>query len=485
MGSLSRAPPDPHCRSAATHRRRRRGRARVGCVHGRRRPFGRRRGLAADVAAARDERGLLRLHRRRRHRGAGSRSRVVRAPSSPVVNDTGAPLPPPACTCSTRVTVARTTWTVVGSAAVPDGAQAECHGGARAGARGQARRARRVAVRWRGLRRVRAAATGSTPREAPSSSRRRGRRSWPSPGSSRRPTPAPSPRRRHRRSATSSRPPRAPSRRSCSFARGGATAPIDPVISSCSPRSRTSSGTAGCPHSGPWDYVAEVPLLLYGPGYIRAQGAVDRTVTLADIAPTQGELVGFEFDAPDGAPLTEALVPTGAPDRSAEARRRGRVGRRRPGRARRLAERVARARGHDRPGHVVRPGRGRLLAAEHGADPRHDRHRGLLARPRHRRARAAHRRPAHRPVGSRARATSSPPPSPTCTTDAMGNRPVVGALATVAIHLGMMGHGSLWGGGDQDIAVLREREGAATLGAEGISWNLTSERRPVLPAART
>ena len=66
---------------------------------------------------------------------------------------------------------------------------------------------------------------------------------------------------------------------------------------------------------------------------------------------------------------------------------------------------------------------------------------------------------------------------------AMGNRPVVGALATVAIHLGMMGHGSLWGGGDQDIAVLREREGAATLGAEGISWNLTEQRRTLLPHA--
>ena len=60
----------------------------------------------------------------------------------------------------------------------------------------------------------------------------------------------------------------------------------------------------------------------------------------------------------------------------------------------------------------------------------------------------------------------------------MGNRPVVGALATVAIQLGMMSHGSLWGGGDQDIAVLREREGAATLGAEGITWNLTSNVAP-------
>ena len=73
-------------------------------------------------------------------------------------------------------------------------------------------------------------------------------------------------------------------------------------------------GHGGLPHSGPWDYVAEVPLLLYGPGHIEAQGAVDRRVTLADIAPTQGELFGFPFDAPDGAPLTEALVP-GTPSR--------------------------------------------------------------------------------------------------------------------------------------------------------------------------
>src|SRR5687768_8145461 len=68
-------------------------------------------------------------------------------------------------------------------------------------------------------------------------------------------------------------------------------------------------GHGGLPHSGPWDYVGEVPLLLYGPGHIEAQGAVDRAVTLADIAPTEGELVGFPFDAPDGSPLSEALLP--------------------------------------------------------------------------------------------------------------------------------------------------------------------------------
>jgi hypothetical protein len=58
---------------------------------------------------------------------------------------------------------------------------------------------------------------------------------------------------------------------------------------------------------------------------------------------------------------------------------------------------------------------------------------------------------------------------------AMGNRPVVGVLGTVSIHLGMLGHGAMWGGGDQDIAVIRERIGADTLGAEGFDWNLTPE----------
>jgi hypothetical protein len=49
------------------------------------------------------------------------------------------------------------------------------------------------------------------------------------------------------------------------------------------------------------------------------------------------------------------------------------------------------------------------------------------------------------------------------------NEPIVGELGTVSIHLGMLGHGSMWGGGDRDIAAVREEVGAATLGAEGSS----------------
>ena len=81
------------------------------------------------------------------------------------------------------------------------------------------------------------------------------------------------------------------------------------------PREPDFVGTGGLPHSGPWDYVGEVPMLWYGPGYIEAQGAISRKVTLADVAPTQGALVDHPFDAPDGTILKEALVP--ATDRDA------------------------------------------------------------------------------------------------------------------------------------------------------------------------
>jgi hypothetical protein len=233
-------------------------------------------------------------------------------------------------------------------------------------------------------------------------------------------------------------------------------------------------GHGGLPHSGPWDYVSRVPLLWYGPGLIRSQGEVDRPVTLADVAPTEGELVGFPFDAPDGAPLTEALEP-GAP----------------------------------RPKLVVVvvwDGAGRdVLAAWPKAWPKL---RGMIERGTwYEHAEVGSSPPStaqiHATIGTGAfsrthglvshrlrigdRLTDPWEAGSRYLTAATfadlydrheGNRPLVGTLATVAIQLGMMSHGSLWGGGDRDIAVLREREGAATLGAEGVSWNLTSNVAP-------
>lgn len=68
----------------------------------------------------------------------------------------------------------------------------------------------------------------------------------------------------------------------------------------------------GTTHSGPWDYVQEIPLVLYGPGMIKKQGDIelDRETTVADVAPTVAELIDTPFpkDRP-GRAITEALLP--------------------------------------------------------------------------------------------------------------------------------------------------------------------------------
>jgi predicted AlkP superfamily pyrophosphatase or phosphodiesterase len=62
-------------------------------------------------------------------------------------------------------------------------------------------------------------------------------------------------------------------------------------------------------HSGPWEYLQRVPLILYGPGFIADAGDVDRPVTVADVYPTVGELVGVDLEERDGRVLAESLEP--------------------------------------------------------------------------------------------------------------------------------------------------------------------------------
>jgi predicted AlkP superfamily pyrophosphatase or phosphodiesterase len=66
-------------------------------------------------------------------------------------------------------------------------------------------------------------------------------------------------------------------------------------------------------HSGPWDYLQEVPLFLYGPGHVPEVGRVGGPATVADLAPTFGQYLDFEFDAVDGNVLTEAHADQGDP----------------------------------------------------------------------------------------------------------------------------------------------------------------------------
>ncbi|MEA2451761.1 MAG: hypothetical protein QOG04_471 [Actinomycetota bacterium] len=65
-------------------------------------------------------------------------------------------------------------------------------------------------------------------------------------------------------------------------------------------------------HSGPWPYVQRVPLMFYGPGFIRSQGEIklDREATLTDIAPTLAELLRTPFpDRRPGHVIQNALLP--------------------------------------------------------------------------------------------------------------------------------------------------------------------------------
>jgi Type I phosphodiesterase / nucleotide pyrophosphatase len=66
-------------------------------------------------------------------------------------------------------------------------------------------------------------------------------------------------------------------------------------------------------HSAPYGFLQDVPLVLYGPGFVEPQGrvSVERDVTIADLAPTYAELMNFD-DWPErpSLPLTEVFRQT-------------------------------------------------------------------------------------------------------------------------------------------------------------------------------
>jgi hypothetical protein len=64
-------------------------------------------------------------------------------------------------------------------------------------------------------------------------------------------------------------------------------------------------------HASPWSYHQRVPLVLYGPGHVRAGVRSQRPVDVADLPPTFADLLRFGFAAPAGEVLAEALEPPG------------------------------------------------------------------------------------------------------------------------------------------------------------------------------
>jgi hypothetical protein len=220
----------------------------------------------------------------------------------------------------------------------------------------------------------------------------------------------------------------------------------------------------GYPHSGPWPYLQRVPLLLYGPGHVRPGVAVGRPVTAAALAPTFGELVGFDLPGAVEGPLAEALVP---PEERPEPPRLvmtvvwdggGRIVLRTwPKAWPNLKALIGQGTWYGRatvgsspsvtPAVHATIGTG-VFPDEHGLTDQTMRIKGRITTPW-----AAGPSRLERPTLS------------DLFDLATGNVALVGAVATEPGHLGMIGHGSSLGGGDPDVAVLKS-------GSPGARWGL-------------
>lgn len=228
---------------------------------------------------------------------------------------------------------------------------------------------------------------------------------------------------------------------------------------------------SGLPHVGPWDYVQRVPMLWYGPGFVPANGAVQRPVTSVGMAPTAAELLHFPFSAPDGAPMTEALLP--------EAQRPDppklivtivwdaggtNVLEAHPHSWPFLKSLIPKGTWYENASVGSSPTSTAQIHASMGTGAFPDDH--LLVGHRLR-------------VGNTIVTPWAQGPNlitlPTLADlydRAMDNEPLVGISATVNIHFGMMSHGSFFTGGDRDIGTTRSVTDPGTITDEGFEWNL-------------
>lgn len=231
----------------------------------------------------------------------------------------------------------------------------------------------------------------------------------------------------------------------------------------------------GLTHATPYPYTQDVPLFLYGPGYVKP-GVYDAPITLADLAPTEGAFLKFPFRTPDGEAQSQALLP--AAQRSLP---------------RLLVTLVWDSGGTDVLNtwrndwpylHSLLPDGAWFTHVTVGSSPSNTptghsiigtgefpMRNGFVDE--------------YMRVNGRIQKPNAEGPdfllAPTLADlydRAMGNRPIVGEVATLSAHIMMMGHGSEWGGGDKDIAVTREKQFAQTAGAESTTWNLTTDMAP-------
>ena len=225
------------------------------------------------------------------------------------------------------------------------------------------------------------------------------------------------------------------------------------------------------PHSGPWNYLQDVPLLFYGPGVITPVGSVERSVTLAGIAPTEAKLLDFHgFHPLDGSAFPEIPAPASPPPLivtlvwdAGGMSVLNTWSKEWPYLRSLIPKGVWYAHASVGSSPSITPATHATIGT--GDYPMHTGQVDAEFRQGTDLIRS----------GSLGPALLMEPTLADLYDRAMGNRPIVGGLASVTWHLNMLGHGAMWGGGDQDIAVLRTPTGGGNEGAEGTEWNLPSQ----------
>lgn len=226
----------------------------------------------------------------------------------------------------------------------------------------------------------------------------------------------------------------------------------------------------GLPHAGPWEYLQRVPLFFYGPGYVKPVGKINDTATLADIAPTEADILNFDgFTAPDGHSLDQilekprkrqvppklilTLVWDGSGRDVLDAW---------PNDWKNLQDLIPDGAWFDNAVVASSPSDTPPSHATIGTGAYPNKH-GILDQTQELAGDIV------TPWGAGPVLLIRPTLADIYDRD-MNNEPIVGGIASLGAHLGMVGHGSMWGGGDKDIAI--NRENLDNEGDEGLEWNL-------------
>ncbi len=225
----------------------------------------------------------------------------------------------------------------------------------------------------------------------------------------------------------------------------------------------------GYPHVGPWPYTQDVPLFWYGPGQVAAVGKVERPVSLADIAPTQADFLNYDFPAPDGTSMTEAVNPTASkPPALIITMVWDSAGRN-----------VLAQWPHDWPylKSLIPKGAwydNAVVGSSPTSTAQDHANIGTGAFPRKHGITSHHIPLVNHEAGPFENGSDllMLPTLADLYDRSTDNAAKVGEVASVNIHLGMIGHGSMWGGGDKDDLILRELPDASTQGAEGTLWTI-------------